>query len=54
MVVLYILLLVGAAVCFVLAAFGFRAGNARRTVDLIALGLFLWVLVGLIQMIQRV
>lgn len=53
MVVLYVLLLIGAVVCFALAAFNVRVGAARRTVDTIGLGLLLWVLVPLIQMIQR-
>lgn len=57
MVVLYILLLIAAAVCFALAVVGFAP--ARRTptgagsYNLIALGLLLWVLVPLIQTLVR-
>lgn len=50
MVVIYLLLLVGAAVCFALAA----SGKVASRVNLTALGLLLWVLVPLIQTLVRV
>ena len=50
MVVIYLLLLIGAAVCFGLAVFG----RATPRVNLTALGLLLWVLVPLIQTLVRV
>ena len=46
----YLILLVAAAVCFGLAAFmGAGRPTGRIRVDLIATGLFCWVLVPLIQ-----
>lgn len=51
--VLYLLLLIGAAVCFALAAFrAERGGVAVPRVNLVALGLLLWVLVPLLQTLQ--
>jgi hypothetical protein len=50
MVVIYLLLLIGAAVCFGAAAFG----RTTPRVNLTALGLLLWVLVPLIQTLVRV
>lgn len=48
--VVYLLLLVGAVVCFALAAFrGEGYAHGRRTVSLVALGLLLWVLVPTLQ-----
>lgn len=54
MTMIYALLLIGAVVCFVLATFSVRVGSPRREVNMIALGLLLWVLVPLIQTLQRV
>lgn len=48
MKLIYFLLLLAAAVCFVAAAFG-RTSIGRRSVNLVALGLMFWVLVPLIQ-----
>lgn len=48
---LYLLLLIGSLVCFVLSVLGVKAA---RPIDWVALGLALWVLVGVIQMAQRV
>lgn len=48
MELIYLLLLIAAAVCFALGAF--RPTVATR-VNLIALGLFLWVLVEVLQML---
>lgn len=45
MTALFLLLLLGAAVLFVLGAFGVRV----RQVNLVALGLFFWVLVPLLK-----
>lgn len=55
MEVLYFLLLLGALVCFLLSAFfAQRVEGARATtVNLVALGLALWVAVPFIQMAQR-
>lgn len=53
MVVIYVLLLIGAVVCFALATFGVRVGNAQREVNLVAAGLLLATLVPLIQMLHR-
>lgn len=50
MVVIYLLLLIGAALCFGFAAFG----RSTPKVNLVALGLLLWVLVPLIQTLVRV
>lgn len=50
--VIFVLLLIGAAVCFGLAAFGVRV-VARREINLMALGLLLMVLVPLIQRLQH-
>lgn len=50
MIVFYLLLYVVAAVLFALAAFGV----AVRRVNLVALALFCWVLVPLIQTLNRV
>lgn len=49
MTVIYLLLLVAALVCFVLAAFNVNV----RNVTLMAAGLAFWVLVPLIQMAHR-
>lgn len=49
MTVVFLLLLVVAAVLFALAAFGVGV----RKVNLISLGLFSWVLVPLIQTLQK-
>ena len=49
MVVLYLLLLLVAAVCFGLAAFNF----SHRRLNLLALGLLAWVLVPLLQTLVR-
>lgn len=48
--VLFLILLVLAAACFGAAA----AGRAGGRVNLVALGLFLWVLVPLIQAVQGI
>lgn len=55
MTVLYLILLLLAAVCFAVAAFN-RASvdSGTRSVNLVALGLFLWVLVPLIETLQAV
>lgn len=53
MIMIYALLLIGAVVCFVLATLGVRVGSPRREVNMVALGLLLWVLVPLIQTVQR-
>lgn len=54
MEVLYFLLLVGALVCFALAAFFARRVNRSDSdVNLVALGLALWVFVPLIQMARQ-
>lgn len=45
MSIIYLLLLLGAAVCFAIAAFN----KARTSFNLVALGLFLWVLVPVLQ-----
>jgi len=50
MIALFLLLYILAAVCFVLSAF---AASVRR-VNLLALGLFFWVLVPLIQTLVAV
>ena len=49
MTAVYLILLVGAAVCFGLEA----AGVTTRRLFLLALGLLLWVLVPLLQTAQR-
>lgn len=54
MVVIFLLLLIGAAICFALAAFNVALGDRGRGVNLVALGLLLWVLVDVIQQLQRV
>lgn len=51
-IVIYVLLLIAGAVCFLLSALGVKVG-ARRVIDLTALGLFFWVLVPFLQMVQR-
>lgn len=48
MAVLFLILLLLAAVCFVVAA----SGRAVAKLNLVALGLFFWVLVSLIGAIQ--
>ena len=48
---LYLLLLIGALLCFILAVLGVKA---VRPINWVALGLGLWVLVAVIQMAQRV
>lgn len=53
MVVIYILLLIAAAVCFALACAGVTPTTRRGSFNLIALGLLLWVLVPLIQTLVR-
>lgn len=50
MTTLYLLLLLLAAVFFALSAFGVSA----QKVNLLALGLFCWVLVPLLQTLQKV
>lgn len=50
MSIVFLLLLVGAAVCFTIAALG-PAVTTR--VNLLALGLLLWVLVPLLQRVQH-
>ena len=54
MVVIYLLLLIGAALCFGAAAFGQTGPGRTARVNLVALGLLLWVLVPLIQTLVRV
>lgn len=55
MTVIYLLLLLGAAICFGVAAFAGHVasshdtGSARARVNFVALGLLLWVLVPLIE-----
>lgn len=49
MVVIYVLLLIAAAVCFAVAAAGVNVGSARRSYNMVAVGLLLWVLVPLIH-----
>jgi hypothetical protein len=52
MTLLYLILLIAAAVCFGMAAFASnRRGRGR--VNLMALGLLLWVLVPLLQTLDR-
>jgi len=46
--VLDLLLLILAAICFVAYAFGMR----HKAVDILALGLFFWVMVPLINVLQ--
>lgn len=48
MVVIFLLLLIFAAVCF-----GLAAANVPVRINLIALGLLLWVLVEIIKIAQR-
>lgn len=50
MTVLFLLLLIFGAVCFLLSAFSTRAYRA----DLLPLGLFFWILIPLIQTLQQV
>ncbi len=50
MTALYLILLVLAAACFVATAFG--RGRFDTTITLLPLGLFLWVLVPLIQTVK--
>lgn len=50
MTVVYLLLLIVAAVCFLASAFG---GTLHR-VNLVALGLFLWVMVPLLVTLRAV
>lgn len=50
MTVVYLLLLVVAAVLFALAA----SNRISSRVNLVAAGLFCWVLVAVLQMVQRV
>lgn len=52
MTVLYLLLLVLAAACFAANVFGRAVGTTNRPVNLVALGLFFWVLVPLLQTIS--
>lgn len=52
MTVIFVLLLVLALVCFLLGALGVRVGEQRQF-NLVALGLLFWVLVPLIQQINR-
>lgn len=52
MIVIYVLLLVAAVVCFVLSAIGVKVGT-RRVIDLTALGLAFFVGVELLRMAQR-
>lgn len=54
MAVIFLLLLIGALVCFGLAAFNVALGNRGRGINLVALGLALWVLVEVIKQLQRV
>lgn len=51
MLVLFCVLLVLAAVCFLAAAFG---GSLHPRVNLVALGLLFWVVVAVIQTFQAV
>lgn len=51
--VVYLLLFIAAAVCFVLAAANFAMSTRRGGVNLVAVGLFFWVLVPLIQSIRH-
>lgn len=51
MTVIYVLLLIGALVCFVLAAVNVKVG--RTPINLVAAGLVLFTLVPLIQQINR-
>lgn len=46
---LYLFLLILAAGCFVASAFKVNVGRVDRPLNLVALGLFLWTLVPLIQ-----
>lgn len=52
MTVIYVLLLIGALVCFVLAAANVKVGRLSST-NLVGLGLALFTLVPLIQQINR-
>lgn len=55
MTVLYLILLLLAAVCFAVAAFTRRDHlDSGRGVSLVPLGLFFWVLVPLLQTLQSV
>lgn len=56
MTVLYLILLVLAAVCFAVAAFrgASQALDNGRGVNLVALGLLFWILVPLLQALQAV
>lgn len=51
--VVYMLLFIAAAVCFVLAALNVVVNSRRGTINLMAMGLFFWVLVPLIQSIKH-
>lgn len=50
MLVIYLLLVIGAAVCFAIAT----AGKPAVRFNLVALGLLLWVLVDVIRMLVRI
>lgn len=52
MAILFLLLLLGAAICFGVAAFARPVADRTGRVNLVALGLLLWVLVPLIQALQ--
>jgi hypothetical protein len=47
--VLFLILLILGAVCFLAAAFGWRTANPASWPNLVALGLFCWILVDLIK-----
>ena len=52
MTVLYLILLLLAAVCFIVSTFGRNIGRNDRPLNLLSLGLFFWVLVPFIQTFQ--
>lgn len=52
MTVLYLILLLLAAVCFLASASGRNYGRGGATVNLVALGLLFWVLVPFIQTVR--
>jgi len=53
MTVVYLLLLALAAFCFLLSSAGRVVNRGGRQVNLVSLGLFLWVLVPLIETVRH-
>ena len=54
MTTIFLLLLIVALVCFVLAAVAVKVGSPTRAIDLVALGLAFWVAVDVIQKVRQV